>query len=88
MLVPDATLPTIATSVRKPLKTLSRLWELLFPDRRPEWEKRREREFIEAVNSLKTLRVTAGGRMSIDPEEIRDQVLDSRERLKHFVQRP
>ncbi|MFA7901720.1 hypothetical protein ACEODG_30040 [Pseudomonas aeruginosa] len=60
----------------------------LFPDRRSEWEKQREREFIEAVNSLKTLRVTPGGLMSIDPEEIREQVLESRERLKHFVQQP
>lgn len=68
-----------------PLKQFFRLWELLFPDRRPEGEKQREREFIQAVNSLKTLRVTAGGRMSIDPEEIRDQVLEARETLKHFV---
>ncbi|QNV65950.1 hypothetical protein F7661_08330 [Pseudomonas sp. CFA] len=67
---------------------LDRLVAWLFPDRRPEWEKQREREFIEAVNSLKTLRVTPGGRMSIDPEEIRDQVLEARERLKHFVQKP
>lgn len=66
----------------------NRLVSWLFPDRRPEWEKQREREFIDAVNSLKTLRVTREGGMSIDPEEIRDQVLESRERLKHFVQRP
>ncbi|BAN56633.1 MULTISPECIES: hypothetical protein [Pseudomonas] len=67
---------------------LDRLVVWLFPDRLPEWEKQREREFIKAVNSLKTLRVTPGGRMSIDPEEIRDQVLEARERLKHFVQKP
>ncbi|MEE1901380.1 hypothetical protein V0R39_02110 [Pseudomonas inefficax] len=71
-----------------PLKHFFRLWELIFPDRRSEWERQREREFIQAVNSLKTLRVTAGGRMSIDPEEIREQVLEARERLKHFVQKP
>jgi len=67
---------------------LKRLVDRLFPDRRPEWEKQREREFIQAVNSLKTLRVTKEGAMSIDPEEIREQVIASRERLKHFVQRP
>lgn len=67
---------------------LDRLVAWLFPDRRLEWEKQREREFIEAVNSLKTLRVTPGGRMSIDPEEIREQVLEARERLKHFVRKP
>ncbi|HDS1738727.1 TPA: hypothetical protein QEM67_000567 [Pseudomonas putida] len=70
------------------LKILSRLRSWLSPDLRPEWEKQREREFIEAVNSLKTLRVTPGGRMSIDPEEIREQVLEARERLKHFVRKP
>lgn len=51
---------------------LDRLVARLFPDRRPEREKQREREFIEAVNGLKTLRVTPGGTMSIDPEEIRE----------------
>lgn len=48
-------------------------------------EKARERQFIEAVNSLKTLRVTDRGTMSIDPEEIRDQIIESREALKHLV---
>ncbi|HBO2902996.1 TPA: hypothetical protein OW412_006391, partial [Pseudomonas aeruginosa] len=42
---------------------LDRLVARLFPDRRSEWEKQREREFIEAVNSLKTLRVTPEGGM-------------------------
>ncbi|MEZ1510553.1 hypothetical protein QVM48_14565 [Pseudomonas soli] len=67
---------------------LDRLAAWLFPDRRLEWEKQREREFIEALNSLKTLRVTPEGGMAIDPEEIREQVIESRERLKHFVLRP
>lgn len=70
------------------MMNFNRLVSWLFPDRRSEWEKQREREFIDAVNSLKTLRVTREGGMSIDPEEIREQVLESRERLKHFVQRP
>ncbi|AQW70417.1 hypothetical protein B2J77_20380 [Pseudomonas parafulva] len=69
------------------LKILSRLWNWLSPDLRPDWEKQREREFVEAVNSLKTLRVTPEGGMAIDPEEIREQVIESRERLKHFVRK-
>ncbi|MDK4764076.1 hypothetical protein [Pseudomonas aeruginosa] len=44
---------------------LDRLVARLFPDRRSEWEKQREREFIEAVNSLKTLRVTPEGGMAV-----------------------
>lgn len=81
--------PKLATvSIRMILRLLSRIRSTISPDRRPDWEKQREREFIEAVNSLKTLRVTPGGRMSIDPEEIREQVLEARERLKHFVRKP
>lgn len=67
---------------------LSRLWNLISPDRRPEWEKAREREFILAANSLKTLSVTDRGGMSIDPEELREQIIASREQLKHFVHKP
>ncbi len=63
---------------------LFKIWAHLFPDRRREAEIKREREFIEAVNKLKTLRVERGV-MSIDPEEIRDQVLRSREAAKHLV---
>jgi hypothetical protein len=64
---------------------LSRLTSRLFPDRRPEWERTREREFILAANSLKTLSVTDRGGMSIDPEELRDQIVASREQLKVSV---
>lgn len=67
---------------------LSRLAAWLFPDRRPAREKAREREFILAANSLKTLSVTDRGRMSIDPEELRDQIVASREQLKHIVHKP
>lgn len=67
---------------------LHRLINRLFPDRRPEWEKARERDFIAAANSLKTLSVTDRGGMSIDPEEIREQIIASREQLKHFVHKP
>lgn len=67
---------------------LHRLITRLFPDRRPDWEQKREREFIQAANSLKTLKVTPEGGMSIDPEELRDQIIASREQLKHLVHRP
>jgi hypothetical protein len=67
------------------LLLLSRLWHLISPDRRPECEKAREREFILAANSLKTLSVTDRGGMSIDPEELRDYIIASREQLKHLV---
>ena len=66
---------------------LYRLTSRLCPDRRPEWERTREREFILAANSLKTLSVTDRGGMSIDPEELRDQIVASREQLKHLVHR-
>ncbi|MDV6697224.1 hypothetical protein FA541_29580 [Pseudomonas aeruginosa] len=56
----------------------------LFPDKRPVWVQQQERDFIAAVNSLKTLHVHKDGRMSIDPEEIREQVIESREQLKEF----
>lgn len=64
---------------------LTRLWDFFFADRRSEAEQRRELEFIQAVNSLKTLRATDRGGMSIDPEEIRDVVLERREAYKHLV---
>ena len=68
--------------------TFQRLAAWLFPDRRPEREKAREREFIRAANSLKTLKVTPEGGMSIDPEELRDQVIAAREQLQHLVHQP
>jgi len=70
------------------LRFLFSLWSLISPDRRPEWEKQRERDFIQAVNSLKTLTVTARGGMAIDPEELREQIVASREQLKHLVHKP
>lgn len=56
--------------------------------RRPKtvWEIQEE-QFILAINSLKTLRVTERGGMSIDPEELREQVILERERLKYLVRR-
>lgn len=70
------------------LKLLTTLWRVISPDHRLEREKAREREFILAANSLKTLKVTPGGGMSIDPEELREQIVASREQLKHLVHKP
>lgn len=67
---------------------LHRLISWLFPDRRPDWEQKREREFIQAANSLKTLSVTGRGGMSINPEELREQIVEAREQLKHLVHNP
>ena len=65
-----------------------RLYAWLFPDRRPDWEKARERDFIAAVNRLKTLSTRDRGGMAIDPEELREQIIASREQLKHLVHKP
>lgn len=70
------------------LNLLAKLWCFINHDRRPDWEKARERKFILAANSLKTLSVTDRGGMSIDPEELRDQIVASREQLKHLVHKP
>ncbi|SFP84170.1 hypothetical protein [Pseudomonas sp. NFPP28] len=67
---------------------LHRLITKLFPDRRPDWEQKREREFIQAANSFKTLRVTPEGGMFIDPEELHEQIVSAREQLKHLVHKP
>ena len=67
---------------------LHRLITRLFPDRRPDWEQKREREFIRAANSLKTLKVTPEGGMSIDPEELREQIVSACEQWKHLVHSP
>lgn len=46
-----------------------------------------EEQFIQAANRLKTLQVPLGGCMSIDPEEIRDQIIAAREEYKSLVRR-
>ena len=56
-------------------------------DKRPEWVQAEEREFIKAANSLKSLQVTPRGGMRIDPEEIRNQILETRELYKDLVQK-
>ena len=80
---------TAATSPEdNALKLLTGLWNLINPDRRSESEKTRERDFIAAANSLKTLKVTPEGGMSIDPQEFREQIITAREELKHLVHKP
>jgi len=73
---------------RAPLSLLSRLWNMLNPDRRSEWEKKTEREFIEAIQRIRTLSVTDRGGASFDVEEIREKLIASREQLKGLVHRP
>lgn len=60
---------------------------LFWKDKRSDWVQAEEREFIKAVNSLQTLQTTPRGGMRIDPEELRDQILASRERYKELVKR-
>lgn len=66
-------------------KWLLALFDWLYRDRRPEHVRKREQDFIRAVNQLKSLSVTDRGGMSIDPEELRGQILESRESLRHLV---
>lgn len=60
---------------------------LFWKDNRPEWIQAEERAFIKAANGLKTLQVTPRGGMRIDPEEIRDRILEARESYKDLVQK-
>lgn len=46
-----------------------------------------EKQFILAINSLRTLKARPRESMSIDPEELREQVVASREQYKYFVDR-
>jgi len=64
---------------------LSRCIHFFCQDKRPASEQARERAFISAVNGLETLRVTPEGGMSIEADEIREQVIASRLSLKRFV---
>jgi hypothetical protein len=67
------------------MKWFGRLIGLVCRDNRSGQEQARERAFIAALNNLKSLRVTPNGGMSIDPDEIREQVIASRRSLKRFV---
>lgn len=67
------------------MKWIDRLIELVCRDKRSGREQARDRAFISHLNNLKSLRVTPDGGMSIDPDEIREQVIASRQSLKRFV---
>lgn len=67
------------------MKWFGRLIGLVCRDNRSGQEQARDRAFITALNNLKSLRVTPDGGMSIDPDEIREQVIASRLSLKRFV---
>jgi hypothetical protein len=64
---------------------LGRLIGFVCRDKRSGREQARDRAFISHLNNLKSLRVTPDGGMSIDPDEIREQVIASRRSLKRFV---
>lgn len=68
------------------MKWLLNLSARFFPDNRSEWEKKKDLQFITALNNLKNYSVTDRGGLSIDPEELREQAMASREELKHMVQ--
>lgn len=70
------------------MRIVRALWDLIRQDRRPQREIERELAFIQAANSLQTLRVTPEGAMFIDPEEFREQIVSAREQLKHIVHDP
>lgn len=61
---------------------------LIFTESKPKtlWEIQEE-QFILAANSLKTLQLPLRGCMSIDPEELSDQIIESREGYKDLVRR-
>ena len=67
------------------MKWFGRLIGLVCRDNRSGQEQARDRAFITALNNLKSLRVTPDGGMSIDPDEIREQVISSRRSLKRSV---
>ena len=58
-----------------------------FKDKRPAWIQEDERKFIEAVNTLRTLQATPQCGVRIDPEEIREQIIESRTQRKWLVRK-
>lgn len=55
------------------------------PSRPESWHDKQERLFIEAIRPLKNFQVTERGGVSIDPEDLREKVLESRARNRPFV---
>ncbi|MDO7908980.1 hypothetical protein Q6A49_00265 [Pseudomonas sp. 22-AL-CL-001] len=69
----------------RPLALFDRVYSWLFPDKRSEWERKRERAFIEAVNKLENYYMTGRGGLSMDPEAVIDYVVARRQELSHLV---
>ena len=67
------------------MKWFGHLVRLVCRDNRSDREQARDRAFVAALNDLQSLSVTPDGGMSIDPDEIREQVIESRLSLKRFV---
>lgn len=61
-----------------------RIYSWLFADKRSEWERKRERAFIEAVNKLENYYVTDRGGLSMDHEAVIDYVIARRQELSHL----
>lgn len=61
-------------------------WAWLFEDKRSAWEQKQDRLAIEAFNKLKNYSVSDRGGLSMDPEELREQVVTGRKELKYLVQ--
>lgn len=67
------------------MEWIGRLIGFVCRDKRSGREQARDRAFITSLNDLQSLRVTPDGGMSIDPNEIREKVIASRQSLKRFV---
>ena len=67
------------------MRWFGRLVRLVYRDNRSGREQARDLAFVAALNDLQSLRVTPDGGMSIDPDEIREQVIEGRLSLKRFV---
>lgn len=63
-----------------------RFWGWLFKDKRSDWEQTQERQFITVVNKLKNYSVSDRGGLLMNPEELRELVMNGRKELKHLVQ--
>ncbi|WP_409262954.1 hypothetical protein [Pseudomonas putida] len=69
----------------RPQALIDRVYSWLFPDKRSEWERKKERAFIEAVNKLENYYVTDRGGLSMDPGAVIDYVVARRQELSHLV---
>lgn len=68
------------------MKWFWKIIEWLWKDKRSAWEQKQDRLAIDAFNKLKNYSVSDRGGLSMDPEELREQVVTGRKELKHLVQ--